>query len=128
MKQFDVRGMHCAACSARVEKAVKGVPGVESCAVSLLTNSMGVDGGDENAIIAAVKKAGYDANVKGAAKAADDEIQDTETPKMKKRLLWSLIFLIILMYFSMGHMLGLPLPHLFHEAPAALALLQLLLS
>mgnify|MGYP003303528855 FL=1 len=128
MKQFDVRGMHCAACSARVEKAVNGVPGVESCAVSLLTNSMGVDGGDENAIIAAVKKAGYDANVKGAEKAANDGIQDTETPKMKKRLLWSLIFLAVLMYFSMGHMLGLPLPHLFHEAPAALALLQLLLS
>ncbi|MBR3905978.1 MAG: heavy metal translocating P-type ATPase, partial [Clostridia bacterium] len=128
MKQFDVRGMHCAACSARVEKAVNGVPGVESCAVSLLTNSMAVDGGDENAIIAAVKKAGYDANVKGAEKAADDGIQDTETPKMKKRLLWSLIFLAVLMYFSMGHMLGLPLPHLFHEAPAALALLQLLLS
>ena len=129
MKQFDVRGMHCAACSARVEKAVNAVPGVESCAVSLLTNSMGVEGGNEKEIIAAVQKAGYDAHVKGAAQApTENALQDTETPKMKKRLWWSLGFLAVLMYFSMGHMLGLPLPHHFHQHPAALALAQMLLA
>ncbi|MBQ4639785.1 MAG: heavy metal translocating P-type ATPase [Clostridia bacterium] len=129
MKQFDVRGMHCAACSARVEKAVNAVPGVESCAVSLLTNSMGVEGGDEKAIIAAVEKAGYAANVKGAqAKQEESALRDTETPKMKKRLWWSVGFLAVLMYLSMGHMLGLPLPHVFHQYPAALALSQMILA
>ncbi len=128
MKQFDVRGMHCAACSARVEKAVGAVPGVESCAVSLLTNSMGVEGGSEKDIIEAVKKAGYDANVKGAAVPGEKELEDKETPKMKKRLLWSLGFLVLLMYVSMGHMLGLPLPEAFHQQPAVPALLQLMLA
>ncbi len=130
MKQFDVRGMHCAACSARVEKAVNAVPGVESCAVSLLTNSMGVTGGNEKEIIAAVQKAGYDANVKGAAVQRDSEnsLQDTETPKLKKRLMFSLLFLVPLMYLSMGHMVGLPLPGFLQHSPAAQALTQLILS
>lgn len=128
MKQFDVRGMHCAACSARVEKAVNAVPGVESCAVSLLTNSMGVEGGNEKDIIAAVKKAGYDVHVKGTAAPSEAPVEDTETPKMKKRLCWSLGFLAILMYLSMGHMLGLPLPGFLQNAPAAAALAQMLLA
>ncbi len=130
MKQFDVRGMHCAACSARVEKAVNTVPGVEACAVSLLTNSMGVEGGKEQDIIAAVKKAGYDANVKGEkAVSGTDELKDTETPKMKRRLLWSLGFLLMLMYIAMGHnMLRLPLPSFLQGQPAAIALCQMILA
>ncbi len=128
MKQFDVRGMHCAACSARVEKAVNAVPGVESCAVSLLTNSMGVEGGNEKEILAAVKKAGYEANVKGAAAPSEAPLEDTETPKMKKRLWWSLGFLAVLMYLSMGHMLGLPLPSFLQGKPAAAAQAQMLLA
>ena len=128
MKQFDVQGMHCAACSARVEKAVNAVPGVESCAVSLLTNSMGVEGGDEKAILAAVKKAGYSAHVKGTEVKTEKPLEDTETPQMKKRLLWSLGFLAVLMYLAMGHMIGLPLPGFFAEHPAALALTQMLLA
>ena len=128
MRQFDVQGMHCAACSARVEKAVNAVPGVESCAVSLLTNSMGVEGGDEKAIIAAVKKAGYGAHVKGENTKPEKELEDTETPQMKKRLLWSIGFLAVLMYLSMGQMLGLPLPVFFAGQPAALALTQMLLA
>ena len=127
MKQFDVQGMHCAACSARVEKAVNAVPGVTNCAVSLLTNSMGVEGGKEAEIILAVKKAGYSANVKGAA-VQEKALEDTETPKMKQRLLWSLGFLMILMYLAMGHMIGLPLPGFFDGQPTALALTQMLLA
>ena len=115
MKQYNVTGMSCAACQARVEKAVSGLPGVESCAVSLLTNSMGVEGtADEKSVIAAVEAAGYGASVKGASKSAapdDDELADRDTPVLKRRLIASLGFLILLMYISMGHaMLGLPLP------------------
>ena len=147
MKQYTVTGMSCAACSARVEKAVKGVPGVESCAVSLLTNSMGVEGSaDPAAVIAAVTDAGYGASLKGApgageqapggglqagagTPAAADPLADTETPKLKKRLLWSLGFLLLLMYFSMGHMmLGLPLPRWFEGNHVAMGLVQLLLA
>ena len=137
MKQYNVTGMSCAACSARVEKAVKGVPGVESCAVSLLTNSMGVEGSaDPAAVIAAVTEAGYGASLKGAAdsgKAASvpeaDALADRETPKLKKRLLWSLGFLLVLMYFSMGHMMwGFPLPKWFEGNHVAMGLVQLLLA
>ncbi len=116
MEQYNVTGMSCAACSARVEKAVSAVPGVKSCAVSLLTNSMGVDGTvSEKDIIHAVEKAGYGASKKGAsvkAAASDDDIlKDTETPKLRKRLIGSLIVLLVLMYFSMGHMMwGFPAP------------------
>ncbi len=114
MKQYNVTGMSCAACSARVEKAVKSVDGVTSCAVSLLTNSMGVEGNAApEAVIAAVQNAGYGASLKGAAPAQPDEnvLADTESPKLTKRLAASLIFLLALMYLSMGaHMLGAPLP------------------
>ena len=119
MEQYNVTGMSCAACSARVEKAVSAVPGVKSCAVSLLTNSMGVEGtASENEIIKAVENAGYGASKKGtkaAAPASDDEIlKDTETPKLRKRLIRSVIVLLILMYFSMGHMMwGFPAPTAF---------------
>ena len=107
MKQFDVTGMSCAACSARVEKAVKEVPGVTECTVSLLTNSLSVNGSaDEGAIIAAVERAGYGASAKGANKAAqEEELKDKSTPQLKRRLIWSVGFLMILMYFSMGHMM-----------------------
>ncbi|MBR2731473.1 MAG: heavy metal translocating P-type ATPase [Clostridia bacterium] len=132
MKQYDVTGMHCAACSARVEKAVSAVPGVERCAVNLLTNSMGVEGSaDATAVIAAVEAAGYGAAVKGErpqAAGADDALADRETPKLLRRLLVSLVFLLALMYVSMGHsMLGLPLPSFFDGNPVAIGLLQLLL-
>ena len=132
MKQFFVTGMTCAACSARVEKAVKAVPGVEKCAVSLLTHSMGVEGNaDENAVIRAVEQAGYGAGIKGREKAPeknDDALADRETPLLKRRLIASLGFLIILMYLSMGHgMWGWPAPA-FLENPMALGLAQLLLS
>ena len=130
MEQYNVTGMSCAACSARVEKAVSKVPGVTGCSVSLLTNSMGVEGTASAAeIIKAVENAGYGAALKGgsgssaAAKAsgadgqsvpswADDEaLKDKETPKLKKRLIYSIIILLVLMYFSMGHMMwGWPLP------------------
>ena len=119
MEQYNVTGMSCAACSARVEKAVSAVPGVKSCAVSLLTNSMGVEGtASENEIIKAVENAGYGASKKGtkaATPASDDEIlKDTETPKLRKRLIRSVIVLLILMYFSMGHMMwGFPAPAAF---------------
>ncbi|MBR6336716.1 MAG: heavy metal translocating P-type ATPase, partial [Ruminococcus sp.] len=119
MEQYNVTGMSCAACSARVEKAVSAVPGVQSCAVSLLTNSMGVEGTAKEAdIIKAVKDAGYGASKKGAgAKAAaddDDMLKDTETPKLRKRLIRSVIVLLVLMYFSMGHMMwGFPAPKAF---------------
>ena len=121
MEQFKVTGMHCAACSARVEKAVLKVPGVTSCAVSLLTNSMGVEGdADAQTIISAVKQAGYGASVNGdesqGATGADTGLEDTDTPVLKKRLIASIFFLAALMYFSMGHMMwGWPLPKWFEE-------------
>ncbi|MBR1584134.1 MAG: heavy metal translocating P-type ATPase [Clostridia bacterium] len=138
MEQYNVTGMSCAACSARVEKAVSAVPGVESCSVSLLTNSMGVTGtAAPEAIIAAVENAGYGASRKGAAgqaaapsmAEAEEALRDKETPKLKKRLIASLVFLIVLMYFSMGHMmLGFPLPHFFDGNHVAMGLVQLLLA
>lgn len=132
--QYNVTGMSCAACSARVEKAVSNVPGVTSCAVSLLTNSMGVEGSAAPAdIIAAVTNAGYGASVKGAesaSAAADEEaLADTETPKLKRRLLLSLGFLAVLMYFSMGHMMfGAPLPAFFDGNHVAMGLVQMILA
>ena len=137
MKQYTVTGMSCAACSARVEKAVSQVPGVKACAVSLLTNSMGVEGTAEpEAVIAAVKAAGYGASLKGANREntartaeSDDTLADRETPLLKKRLLTSLGFLLVLMYVSMGHsMWGWPLPEQLAENHVALGLIQLLLS
>ena len=137
MEQFNVTGMSCAACSARVEKAVSKVPGVTSCSVSLLTNSMGVEGTASGAaIIKAVQDAGYGASPKkaGAAAAAGtsadlDALQDHETPKLKRRLIASLGFLLVLMYFSMGHMMwGWPLPHWFDGNHIAMGLVQLLLA
>ena len=136
MEQYTVTGMSCAACSARVEKAVSGVKGVSSCSVSLLTNSMGVEGtATAEDIIAAVRAAGYDASPKGrqepiARKSADeDALRDRETPVLKKRLIASLGFLIVLMYFSMGHMMwGWPLPEFFNGNHVAMGLLQLLLT
>ena len=117
MKQYEVTGMSCAACSARVEKAVSKVPGVTSCSVSLLTNSMGVEGtATDQEIVNAVVAAGYGATPKGAKKeqtAAEEEeaLKDHETPKLRKRLIASVIFLVVLMYFSMGHMMwGWPVP------------------
>ena len=134
MKQYDVTGMSCAACSARVEKAVSQVPGVTSCSVSLLTNSMGVEGtASPEAIVKAVEEAGYGAAEKGAAKPsaaqAEEALQDHETPALKRRLLWSVGFLAVLMYFSMGHMMwGWPVPSFFAENHVAMGLLQLLLA
>ena len=129
MKQFDVTGMSCAACSARVEKAVKEVGGVESCSVNLLTNSMTVQGSAEDKnIIDAVVKAGYGASVKGETdKKANDSLKDTETPALMKRLIFSVVFLGVLMYFSMGHMLSLPLLSFFESNTLAVALVQMLL-
>ena len=134
MEQFKVPGMHCAACSARVEKAVLKVPGVTSCAVSLLTNSMGVDGdADAQTIISAVKQAGYGASVKGdesqGATGAGSGLEDTDTPVLKKRLIASIVFLAVLMYFSMGHMMwGWPLPKWFEGNHVAMGLLQMILA
>ncbi len=134
MEQYDVTGMSCAACSARVEKAVTKVKGVTSCSVSLLTNSMGVEGtAPPQEIISAVEKAGYGAKLKGVGtKKTDtgaDSLRDTETPKLRKRLIASVIFLVILMYFSMGHMMwGFPLPSWFDGNHVAMGLVQLLLS
>ena len=135
MEQFNVTGMSCAACSARVEKAVKNVPGVTGCSVSLLTNSMGVEGTAEDAaIIRAVEQAGYGASPKKAAAAAStsaelDALADHETPKLKRRLIASLGFLLVLMYFSMGHMMwGWPLPRWFDGNHIAMGLVQLLLA
>ena len=134
MKQYDVTGMSCAACSARVEKAVSQVPGVTACSVSLLTNSMGVEGtASPEAIVKAVEEAGYGAAEKGAAKetaAADaSALEDRETPVLKRRLLWSVGFLAVLMYVSMGHMMGgWPVPAFFEGNPVALGLVQLLLA
>ena len=134
MEQFNVTGMSCAACSARVEKAVKQVPGVTGCSVSLLTNSMGVEGTATNAaIIQAVQQAGYGASPKNAAAASTsadlDALADHETPKLKRRLIASLGFLLVLMYFSMGHMMwGWPLPRWFEGNHIAMGLVQLLLA
>ena len=132
MKQYNVTGMSCAACSARVEKAVSSVSGVTSCSVSLLTNSMGVEGtATDSEIIESVKKAGYGASVKGAsaAKKQDDALKDNETPLLIKRLVSSAVFLLILMYFSMGHtMLGLPLPPFFDGNHIAMGLAQMILA
>ena len=128
MKEYDVTGMSCAACSARVEKAVSAVPGVESCAVSLLTNSMQVEGSAApEAVAAAVKKAGYGASLKGQAAPVAAK-KEAEKSDLLPRLLWSLGFLIVLMYFSMGHMAHLPQPPYFHRYPMAAGLTQLLLS
>ncbi len=133
MKQYSVTGMTCAACSARVEKAVSSVPGVSSCSVSLLTNSMGVEGAADPAqVVAAVEAAGYGAAEKGAAaqpQQKNESLEDKETPRLKKRLLWSLGFLLVLMYFSMGHMMwGWPLPPALSHNHVALGLIQLLLT
>lgn len=145
MKQYTVTGMSCAACSARVEKAVSKVEGVTSCSVSLLTNSMGVEGSATDAqIVEAVEQAGYGASPKGTEtetangratnsleqlKAAQDALADRETPKLRNRLIASLIFLVVLMYFSMGHMMwGWPLPDFFDGNHVAMGLLQLLLT
>ena len=145
MKQYTVTGMSCAACSARVEKAVSKVDGVTNCSVSLLTNSMGVEGSATDAqIVEAVEQAGYGASPKGTAtetangratnsleqlKAAQDALVDRETPKLRNRLIASLIFLVVLMYFSMGHMMwGWPLPEFFNGNHVAMGLLQLLLT
>ena len=138
MEQYNVMGMSCAACSARVEKAVMNVEGVTSCSVSLLTNSMGVEGtASESAIIKAVQDAGYDADKKenaenqtdGVLHDYEEMIKDRETPVLKKRLWYSLGFLLVLMYFSMGHMMwNWPVPSFFHENPMAMGVLQLVLT
>lgn len=131
MVQYNVTGMTCAACSGRVEKAVKAVSGVKSCSVSLLTNSMGVEGGEARDIIKAVENAGYGASLKGKAeKSADDAaLEDRETPKMKLRLFWSLGFLLVLMYISMGGMMwNFPLPPFLADDHVSMALAQLLLT
>ena len=133
MEQFKVTGMHCAACSARVEKAVLKVPGVTSCAVSLLTNSMGVEGdADAQTIISAVKQAGYGAALNGeneSSEAAEAGLEDTDTPVLRKRLITSIVFLVVLMYFSMGHMMwGWPLPKWFDGNHVAMGLLQMILA
>ena len=133
MTQYNVTGMSCAACVARVEKAVSKIDGVNSCSVSLLTNSMNVDGSaDSSAIIKAVQNAGYGASLKGKEKKSpdpEDSLKDTETPKIRKRLIASLIVLAVLMYFSMGHMMwGWPLPSFFDNNHIAMGLVQLILS
>ena len=141
MEQYTVTGMSCAACQARVEKAVSAVPGVTACSVSLLTNSMGVEGDvSPSQIIEAVANAGYGAEVKGTAKessgsltariaAEEDALKDRETPKMRKRLIASLGFLLVLMYFSMGHMMwGWPLPSFFNGNHIAMGLIQMILA
>ena len=144
MEQYHVTGMSCAACSSRVEKAVSKVPGVESCSVSLLTNSMGVEGtASPEAVIAAVEAAGYGASCKGRGAGTSsgsgngasgdgteaDLLEDTETPVLKKRLIWSIIFLVVLMYFSMGHMMwGWSVPEAMADNHVAMGLLQLLLT
>ena len=132
MEQYNVTGMSCAACSARVEKAVNALDGVDACAVSLLTNSMGVEGSASPAeIIAAVEAAGYGASLKGAEKSKPEkeELKDTETPKIRNRLIASIIFLLPLMYVSMGHMMwGFPLPAFFEGNHIAMGILQMLLA
>ena len=136
MEHYTVTGMSCAACSARVEKAVSAVPGVTSCSVSLLTNSMGVEGSaTPDAVISAVQAAGYGASLKGPAQSVpsiaeqEDALADHETPVLKRRLIASLGFLIVLMYFSMGHMMwGWPLPSFFDGNHIAMGLIQMLLT
>lgn len=134
MKQYNVTGMSCASCVARVEKAVNKVDGVTSCSVNLLTNSMSVDGDVKSSdVISAVEKAGYGASLKGNSskenKSSDEPLKDTETPKLKKRLFSSLVFLLLLMYISMGHMMwGFPLPSILANNHIAMGLIQLLLT
>ena len=139
MEQYNVTGMSCAACSSRVEKAVSKVPGVSTCSVSLLTNSMGVEGSaSPDSIIAAVEAAGYGASLKGASDtrnasanhaAEEDALKDKETPVLKKRLIASIGFLAVLMYFSMGHMMwGWPLPSWFEGNHVAMGFLQMILA
>ncbi len=135
MKQFNVIGMSCAACSARVEKAVNKVSGVTACSVNLLTNSMGVDGtASSEEIISAVREAGYDASekvsgIQKTSQTGEDTLSDHETPKLKRRLIASLIFLVILMYISMGHMMwNWPLPPFIADNHIAMGLIQLLLT
>ena len=137
IEQYNVTGMSCAACSARVEKAVSQVDGVTSCSVSLLTNSMGVDGtASPDAIIAAVKEAGYGASVKGKTSQSggnsssdEDALADRETPLLRRRLIASIGFLALLMYFSMGHMMwNFPLPPFFDNNHVAMGLIQMILA
>ena len=139
MEQYTITGMSCAACQTRVEKAVSKVPGVISCSVSLLTNSMGVEGtASSSEIIEAVQAAGYGASVKGVEKADgsgngtlydESALEDHETPVLKKRLISSIGFLLVLMYFSMGHMMwNWPLPTFFNGNHVAMGLLQFLLT
>ena len=139
MEQYNVTGMSCAACQTRVEKAVQEVEGVTSCAVSLLTNSMGVEGSaSPTEIIKAVEKAGYGASLKrkdmnsvgnSIERGNADSLIDKETPMLRKRLISSVIFVVVLMYFSMGHMmLGWPLPHFFDGNHVAMGLVQMLLT
>ena len=134
MKQYHVTGMSCAACQARVERAVLSVPGVTHCAVSLLTNSMGVEGdASDAAVIAAVTEAGYGASVKGTEGARGvpeaDALSDRETPKLLRRLVLSVGFLLLLMYLSMGHVMwGWWLPEALASRPAVIGILQMLLA
>jgi Cu2+-exporting ATPase len=136
MDQYTITGMSCAACSARIEKAVSQVDGVTACSVSLLTNSMGVEGtASAQAIVQAVEAAGYGAAPKGAAQKAPsaqqqvDDLADKQTPRLKRRLIASLGFLIVLMYVSMGHMMwGWPLPVFFDGNHVAMGLLEMLLT
>lgn len=132
MEQYNVTGMSCAACSARVEKAVSGVEGVSSCAVNLLTNSMGVEGiAPPDEIIKAVENAGYGASLKNKSekRSTDEPLKDTETPKIRNRLIASAIFMLILMYFSMGHMMwGFPLPPFMDNNHVAMGIVQMLLA
>ena len=133
MEQYNVTGMSCAACSSRVEKAVSSLDGVTSCSVNLLTGSMGVEGtASSEVVIRAVEQAGYGASLKGAVKAQsqkEDELVDRETPVLKRRLISSLGFLVILMYFSMGHMMwGWPVPAFFEQNVVAQGILQMVLA
>ena len=135
MKQYNVTGMSCAACQARVEKAVNAVPGVTACSVSLLTNSMGVEGNaSPESIVEAVTKAGYGATPKDASQASvskptEDPLADRETPVLLRRLIWSVGFVAPLMYVSMGHVMwGWPLPSVLAENPIVIGLIQMLLS
>ena len=133
MEQYNVTGMSCAACSARVEKAVSVLDGVTSCSVNLLTGSMGVEGtASSEVVIRAVEQAGYGASLKGASKEQmqkEDELVDRETPVLKRRLIASLGFLVVLMYFSMGHMMwGWPVPAFFEQNVVAQGILQMVLA
>ena len=130
MKKYDITRMSCASCVSRVEKAVNKLDGVESCQVSLLTNSMAVEGSaSDSEIISAVEKAGYGAALAGSVKEKKDETADSETPKMARRLIASLVFLVLLMYLSMGHsMWNFPIPVILLENYVAQGLIQLLLA